>query len=185
MGYLIFIYLWIYQIAFFHFFPMYFCCLWLFDVIVGNHHLPLRRRYWSEPSLYVKCPQATSGLCWWAGVCVSSGLLSLGWHMKSGANQSTTTALFQYWGWKFVKSLHIRQPHPQSSYPAVHLWTLVARHLPLHKETESSSKKSNGPREGPNARAKLLAGLTEGRFLDPPGGWVDLCGGGGSQLWSP
>lgn len=65
---------------------------------------------------------------------------------------------------KCVKSLHIRQPHPQSSHTTVYLWTLVARHLPLYKEMESSSKKSNGPREGPNAKVKLLAGITEVRF---------------------
>lgn len=152
---------------------------------VGNHHLPLRRRHWSEPPLYVKCPQAASSLCWWAGVYISSGLLSLGWHMRSGANRSTTTAMFQYWGRKCVKSLHIRQPHPQSSYTTVYLWTLVARHLPLYKEMESSSKKSNGPREGPNAKVKLLAGITEVRFLGHPSRWIDLCSGGGSQLWSP
>ena len=165
------------------FFPMYFC--YLFDVICGKSPPTFEKRHWSEAPLCVKCPQAASSLCWWAGVCISSGLLSLGWHMRNGANRSTTTAMFQDWGRKFVKSLHIRQPRPQSSYTTVYLWTLVARHLPLYKETESSSKKSSGPREGSNARAKLLAGITKGRFLGHPGGWIDLCSGGGSQLWSP
>lgn len=183
-------YLWIFQIAFCYFFPCIFAVFGFLVCFLGDHHLSLRRRHWSEPALYVSNPVAGQLMGYLdrtsAGgqvyvSTVGSSLLAGVWEMgpallllllcSSSKTENRNLLKVSMWG--------NHNPHPIHHYVPKNSGSQAST---LMQETESSSKKLNGPEK---SMVLDLNSLQKELRVDSWITMVDEYKGGGDHLWSP